>query len=669
MRTRGIVLVLALFLVSPFVLAAPFVMAEPAAAANVYVPVTGSGSTLAAPAVQLATANLAQYGLRINYQRTGSGSGRRDFASGLVDWAVSDVPYGVEPDQLPARGYTYAPLTGVGTTLMYNLTVGGRRVTNLRLSGDTIARIFTGVVTHWDDPAIAADNPGLALPGTPIVPVVRSDAAGSTYNFTRWLLARHGALWTSYCGCDGPRVAYPVRTPWMVSLPSDTGVGGYVSQEHADGAIGYVENPNAAPYGFPVAKVLNAAGYYTAPTAGHVGIALLKAKVGADQIADLSDVYTNPDPRSYELSWYTSLILPTDTTAGMNANKGLTLADFTAYMLCRGQDRLDALGYAPLPMNLAQAGFSQLSRIPGSRQPTSPFPQACGGNPTFSTDGTDLLSHNDPAPPACDRQGAQQCTVLATTTTATGPSRASANRGALLTATVTPADAAGSVQFLTGGGTPLGEPVPVAGGTASTWGYVGFGLNLGSNTIVARFNPADQGAYTPSTSAPITVTVDGSEEQQFAEVEVPHEEGFLTVTVTSDPVRLTDAELRPDHTFEASGALGAVTIVDERDQTSPGWTVTGQIGDFSDGVHSFGGAHLGWTPKVLLNNPSGSAVAGSPVAPGTPRLPGGDVLAGAPAAGGLGRTTIGADLFLKIPSRTQPGLYSATLTITVLATG
>ncbi|WP_433206474.1 substrate-binding domain-containing protein [Dactylosporangium sp. CS-047395] len=664
MRTRGIVLVLAL-------LVSAFALASPAAAANVYVPVTGAGSTLAGDAVQLTSVNLAQYGLRVNYQRTGSGNGRRSFAAGVVDWAASDVPYGVEPDQLPARGYTYAPLTGVGTTLMYNLTAGGRRVTNLRLSGDTIARIFTGVVTHWDDPAIAADNPGLVLPATPIVPVVRSDAAGSTYNFTRWLLARHGALWTQYCGCDGPRVAYPVRTPWMVAVPGDTGIGGYVSQEGADGTIGYVENPNAAPYGFPVAKVLNAAGYYTAPTAGHVGIALLKAKVGADQIADLSDVYTNPDPRSYELSWYTSLILPTDTTAGMTENKGYTLADFVGYLLCRGQDRLDALGYAPLPMNLAQAGFSQLSRIPGSRQPGGAFPQSCAGNPTFSSDGTDLLSQNDPAPPACDRQGASPCTVLATTTTVTGPSRAAANRGALLSATVTPPDAAGSIQFLAvgPGGSPLGEPVPVVGGAAQTRGYVGFGLNLGTNTIVARFTPSDQGAYTPSTSDPITVVVDGSEEQQYAEVDVPHEEGVLTVTVSSDPVRLTDAVLRPDHTFEASGALGAVTIVDERDQTSPGWTVTGQIGDFSDGARSFGGAHLGWTPKVLLNNPSGSAVAGSPVAPGTPRLPSGDVLAVAPAAGGLGRTTIGADLFLKIPSRTQPGLYAATLTITVLATG
>ena len=72
------------------------------------------------------------------------------------------------------------PITAGGTVFMYNLKINGQQVTNLRLSGENIAKIFTGAITNWDNPALAADNPGLNLPNESIVPVVRSDGAGST---------------------------------------------------------------------------------------------------------------------------------------------------------------------------------------------------------------------------------------------------------------------------------------------------------------------------------------------------------------------------------------------------------------------------------------------------------------------------------------------------------
>src|SRR5262245_57972031 len=251
--------------------------AQPAAAAN-YVPISGGGSTWSYNAFNAWIGNVSQYGMRVDYSRVGSTTGRTMFKQGTLDWGASDIPYGVKDgnnfDPPPTRGYVYMPDTAGGTTLMYNLRIGTSRVTNLRLSGQNIAKIFTGVLTKWNDPAIAADNPGLDLPAIRIVPVVRSDGGGAILAFTRWMAATESQYWTAYCAqvqrdpCT-PVSAYPILPgSGMVAQAGDLGVSGYVSQAAAVGAIGYVEYPYAAESGFPVAKVLNTAGYYTAPTAG-----------------------------------------------------------------------------------------------------------------------------------------------------------------------------------------------------------------------------------------------------------------------------------------------------------------------------------------------------------------------------------------------------------------
>jgi phosphate ABC transporter phosphate-binding protein len=374
----------------------------------------------------------------VNYAPVGSTTGRSNFKQGTVDWAASDIPYGVKDgvsDDPPptSRGFAYMPDTAGGTVFMYNLKIGTTRVTNLRLSGPVVAGIFTDTITRWDDPAIKADNPGLSLPALKIVPVVRSDGSGSTAQFTQWMVATEGSLWTNYCRkvnrdpCTQTS-AYPVAPgTGMVAQSGDLGVSGYVSQAQAVGTIGYVEYSYAIQAGFPVAKVLNKAGYYTEPTAGHVAVALLKAKINQDAsnpntylTQDLSEVYTNPDPRTYELSSYSYLVLPTTTDFGFNAAKGFTLGDFGKYLLCQGQTQVDALGYSALPINLVEAGFAQLQKIPGASVPTATdaIIRSCN-NPTFSTNGTNTLATNDPQPQACDKQGPTQCT------TGTGGAKAS----------------------------------------------------------------------------------------------------------------------------------------------------------------------------------------------------------------------------------------------------
>ncbi len=171
---------------------------------------------------------------------------------------------------------------------MYNLTINGQRVTNLRLSGENIAKIFTGVITQWNDPALVADNPGLTMPARAIVPVVRSDGSGSTAQFSLWMIAQHKGIWEAYCAKTGradkcgSTSFYPTSGN-MIAQGGDLGVAGYVSQGFAEGAIGYVNYSYALGVQFPVAKVLNAAGYYTEPTPENVAVSLLQAKINTDE--------------------------------------------------------------------------------------------------------------------------------------------------------------------------------------------------------------------------------------------------------------------------------------------------------------------------------------------------------------------------------------------------
>lgn len=395
-----------------------------------YAPIAGGGSTWSANALQAWIRDVwAKFDWKIEYTESGSTQGRNSFANGTADFGVSEIPYGIansnEGDPLPNRKFAYMPIVAGGTAFMYNLQIGGKRVTNLRLSGETIAKIFTGEITVWNDPAIAADNPALALPAIPIVPVVRSDGSGATAQFSIWMRQEQTAIWDAYCskvnrplinGHCGVTSNYPVVAgSGFVAKAGSNGVAGYVAQGHAVGAITFVEYSYALNSRFPVAKMLNAAGYYTEPTASNVAVALLQAQINEDRNSvnyltqDLSRVYTDGDPRTYPLSSYSYIILPTQIESNFTEEKGRTLADFGAYFLCEGQQSADILGYSPLPINLVQAGQEQIQKIPGG-DPVIKGVQDCN-NPTFTADGSNRLANEAPYPADCDRRGPSQCTA------------------------------------------------------------------------------------------------------------------------------------------------------------------------------------------------------------------------------------------------------------------
>lgn len=396
------------------------------AGAETYQRISGEGSSWSAGAIDAMRVNVKQFGITVDYNPSGSSAGRKNFLNGTVDFAASDIPFQFRPEdgsapENPAKGsYAYMPVTAGGTAFMYNLKINGQRVTNLRLSGENVAKIFTGVITSWDDPALKADNPGLALPARKVVPVVRADGSGSSAQFTRWMIHRHGGIWQSYCERSGraPACGFTSQYPaisGMIAQTGDLGVAGYVSQNFAEGAIGYVNYSYALGERFPVAKVLNQAGYYTEPTPENVAVSLLKAQINQDENSDdyltqlLDGVYTDSDPRSYQLSSYSYLILPTKVGGQFNQQKGKTLGAFSYYAMCQAQQQSASLGYSPMPINLVQASFDQIRKIPGVVVQDIDISKC--KNPTFSSDGHNVLAEKAPQPAECDKKGPTQCTT------------------------------------------------------------------------------------------------------------------------------------------------------------------------------------------------------------------------------------------------------------------
>ncbi|MBZ5734722.1 phosphate ABC transporter permease PstA [Nocardioides sp. TRM66260-LWL] len=390
----------------------------PAKAADAFVPISGAGSTWSQNALDQWRRNVNQYGMQVNYQGTGSSDGRNQFRNGTVDFAVSEIPYGLKDggvvDTPPTRGFAYMPIVAGGTSFMYNLKIGGQRVTNLRLSGDVIAGIFTGNITQWNDPKIKADNPGLALPARQIIPVVRSDGSGTTAQFATWMSKEHAQVWNNYCATAGRPTPCGVTSFFpvvsgskFVAQAGSLGVSGFVSQAQNEGTITYVEYSYALATNFPVVKVLNSAGYYVEPTANSVAVGLEGARIDKNLTQDLTGVYRNRDPRTYPLSSYSYMIVPTATTSSFTTAKGYTLGAFASYFLCEGQQQAPTLGYSPLPLNLVQAAFKQVARIPGAKVAKNPYAKC--NNPTFGPGGTNLLAKNAPYPAKCDKQGPTQC--------------------------------------------------------------------------------------------------------------------------------------------------------------------------------------------------------------------------------------------------------------------
>ena len=423
-----------------------FIGGSPAGAAVSHQQITGSGSSWAANAVNQWVGDVNKNGLRVVFTSTGSAQGRQDFANVTTDFGVSDIAYqGVDQstgqaDTSKGRPYAYLPIVAGGTSFPYHLGNGAQQVRNLRLSGLTLAKIFTNQITNWDDKAITADNNGHALPSLPIIPVVHAEGSGSTAQFTQYLSTDYASTWGPYNNGSATFTEYYPRKGNQVAQNGSDGVMNFITSAAGNGSIGFDEYSYALLANFPVAKMLNSAGYYTAPTQYNVAVALTAAQINNDPSSvnyltqTLNNVYVNPDSRTYPLSSYSYAIIPTGNSTNGEPKESTaarqTQADFFFYSICQGQAEIGPTGYSALPINLVQAGFDQLAKLKQADpnvELTNVAVANCN-NPTFIA-GQPTVNHLAqiaPLPPACDKQGAGPCSATVGVFNGTSPPPAAA---------------------------------------------------------------------------------------------------------------------------------------------------------------------------------------------------------------------------------------------------
>jgi phosphate transport system substrate-binding protein len=322
----------------------PITAAQPAIKKE-NVTITGAGSTFAAPLYgQLGSEYKTKSETTINYQAVGSGAGVAQFIANTVNFGATDVALkDSEVAQAQANGAPLnIPVAFGAVTVSYNLP--GVK-TGLKLDGPTIANIYLGTITNWNDAAIAKLNPGVKLPDLAIAPVYRSDGSGTTAQFTQFLTD------------VSPQWAQQVGTAKTVQWPTGTGSSGNAgvaaTTSQTKGAIGYVELAYALQNKFTTAAVKDKAGQYVTPS-------LQSTSKAGDKLpnlpADLRFTAVNsPNQGAYPIASATFIVAYQDTCKAhevTDVNQATALAGWLNYLLGPGQQSMKKLQYAPLPSTL-----------------------------------------------------------------------------------------------------------------------------------------------------------------------------------------------------------------------------------------------------------------------------------------------------------------------------
>ncbi|TFG42319.1 MAG: phosphate ABC transporter substrate-binding protein PstS, partial [Gemmatimonadales bacterium] len=275
-------------------------------------------------------------GIQINYQSIGSGGGIRQFTQGTVDFGATDGP--MSPAQMEAvqNNVLHIPTVIGAVVLTYNVPALG--TAQLQLDGATIADIFLGRITKWNDKRIAGMNPGAALPNTDIIVVHRSDGSGTSYIFTDFL-TKVSREWKD-------KVNYATSVKWPVGLGGKGNEGVTQQVKQLEGAIGYVELIYALSNNLPYAKIKNSAGNFVVPSLASATAAAASAKFSKD--TDFRVSITNaPGDQTYPISSFTWLLVHKDSK---DAAKAKLLRDFLIWMVTPdAQGMASTLKYAPLP--------------------------------------------------------------------------------------------------------------------------------------------------------------------------------------------------------------------------------------------------------------------------------------------------------------------------------
>ena len=299
--------------------------------------VTGAGASFIFPVMSKWSADYhAATGKRVNYQSIGSGGGIAQIKAGTVDFGSSDAP--LSPAELAAAGLVQFPSVIGGVVPVVN--VPGVAPGALKLDGATLGNIFLGRISHWNDPAIAALNPGLALPALRISVVHRSDGSGTTFNFVNYL-SKVNSTWRSEVG-EGTTVRWPVG----IGGKGNEGVAAYVKQIR--GGIGYVELSYALQNRLAHTQMKNAAGQFVQPSDASFAAAAASADWASTR--DFHLVMTNaPGAQSWPITATNFILMRKQPRSAEGAKAAQT---FMRWVYANGDAAARQLDYVPLPQPL-----------------------------------------------------------------------------------------------------------------------------------------------------------------------------------------------------------------------------------------------------------------------------------------------------------------------------
>ena len=296
------------------------------------VDISGAGATFPYPIyAKWADMYKKESGLNLNYQSIGSGGGIKQIKAKTVTFGASDMP--LEPKELTASGLVQFPTVVGGDVPVINIDGVGEMV----LDGPTLADIFLGKITKWDDPAIAKLNPKAKLPSQAIVVVHRSDGSGTTFIFTDYL-SKVSPDWKSKVGAS-TAVEWPVG----IGAKGNEGVANNVKQ--TKGSIGYVEFAYALETKMMTTNMINRDGKNVAPSAAAFQAAAANAdwEKSENYFVILTD---EPGPESWPIAGATFILMykePKDVAAAAAALK------FFDWAYTNGGPAAEELHYVPLP--------------------------------------------------------------------------------------------------------------------------------------------------------------------------------------------------------------------------------------------------------------------------------------------------------------------------------
>ena len=317
--------------------------------AQAQVTITGAGSTFDYPAFTkwFEAYKKLDPGVEFNYQSIGSGGGIKNLLNQTVDFGASDAPMKDDAMATAPGKIIHLPIVAGGVAVIYNLPGSPK----LKLDGATHANIFLGNISKWNDPKIAALNPGVDLPDTAIVPVHRADGSGTSFIFTDYLSSVNPA-WADTVG-KGSSVKWPAGIG--LAAKGSEGVAGQVKQ--LPGGIGYAELAYADQNHIPFADMKNSSSNFISPAPDSVSAALATAKIPDDFRLSL---VTAPGATAYPISG-ASWVLVYDATK--KPENGAKLVAFLKWAVTEGQKISPTLDYAPLPDEVQQRELKVLDTI------------------------------------------------------------------------------------------------------------------------------------------------------------------------------------------------------------------------------------------------------------------------------------------------------------------